>query len=114
MAVIVFKDNSADFLRAMHTANGKVLSVIGALIQGDAIENSPKRTGALQQSWIVEVDTDKQTVTIGVPLDALDGNYAKYVEAGTTRQQPKHMLQNAVNSARDQIPGLAEAEYKNA
>lgn len=115
MAVITFKDNSAEFLAALNTANGRILTMAGDMIRTDAVKNSPKRTGALQQSWVVEVDTDAQTVTIGVPVDALERNYAKYVEAGTTKMQPpRHMLTNAVNANIGKFQGLALTEYKNA
>ena len=114
MAVITFKDNSAEFLAALNTANGRILTMAGDMIRTDAVKNSPKRTGALQQSWIVEVDTDAQTVTIGVPVDALERNYAKYVETGTSKMAGHHMLTNAVNENIGKFQGLALTEYKNA
>ena len=120
MAVITFKDNSAEFLQALNAANGRILTMAGDMIRTDAVKNSPKRTGALQGSWIVEVDTDAQTVTIGVPLNALERNYAKYIEAGTktkkgaTKIPAHHMLQNAVNANMGKFQGLALTEYKNA
>ena len=109
-------NNIKEVLAALKTANSRVLFAIGTTIQGAASENSPKRTGALSQSWVAEVEeTDTGgVVVIGVPMDALDDNYAKYVEAGTTKMAPHHMLVNACNENVSKFPGLAITEYKNA
>lgn len=116
MAVtITFKDNVADVLRLFETAKSRTLMEIGATVQEDAIKNSPKRTGALQQSWTVQVNEGESWVKIGVPLDALEGNYAKYQELGTSRGVvPHHMLGNAVEYNKGQFENIAKIEFKNA
>lgn len=114
MAIQVsFRDNLDEVLDQLETAKSRALAVIGATVQEDAIKNSPKRTGALQQSWTVDVDEGDSSVTIGVPVDALDGNYAKYVELGTSRQAPQHMLRTAVESNIDNFPGIIKTEFTN-
>lgn len=116
MAVeVTIKDNLPEVLHLFESAKSKALLAIGETVREDAIKNSPKRTGALQQNWVTEVNEGQSYVKIGVPLDALKGNYAKYVELGTSRGQlPRHMLQNAVNANRGQFEEIAKAEIKNA
>lgn len=125
MAIIVtFKDNLPEVLDKLTTAKSRALATIGAVVQEDAVKNSPKRTGALQESWTVEVNDDESWVKIGVPLDALPKgkenadyereNYAKYVEAGTRKMAGRHMLRNAVNDNISQFPGIVKKEMKNA
>lgn len=124
MAVTVtFTDNLDKVMSLLETAKSRALAVIGATVQEDAIKNSPKRTGALQGSWTVEVNDDESWVKIGVPLDALPkgkenadyerDNYAKYVEAGTRKMAGRHMLRNAVNDNISQFPGIVKKEMKN-
>lgn len=124
MAVTVtFTDNFDKVMDLFETAKSRALAVIGATIQEDAIKNSPKRTGALQGSWTVEVNDNESWVKIGVPLDALPkgkkdvdyerANYAKYVEAGTRKMAGHHMLRNAVNDNISQFPGIVKKEMKN-
>lgn len=104
-----------EVLASLKTANGRILANVGMTVEAAAIKNSPVRTGALKSSWTFEVDEGEQSVTIGVPDGALEGNYAKYVEAGTSRgQRPQHMLRNAVDSNMSRFPQIAEVEYKNA
>lgn len=124
MAVTVtFTNNFDEVMDQLETAKSRALAVIGATIQEDAIKNSPKRTGALQGSWTVEVNDDESWVKIGVPLDALPkgkknadyerDNYAKYVESGTRKMAGRHMLRNAVNDNISQFPGIVKKEMKN-
>lgn len=120
MAVtITFTDNLDEVMHLFETAKSRALAEIGATVQEDAIKNSPKRTGALQGSWAVEVNEGESWVKIGVPLDALPKgkkgeNYAKFVELGTSRQAPRHMLRNAVEGNRGEFEGIAEVEFRNA
>lgn len=107
---VTFKDNLDEVLDQLETAKARALAVIGATVQEDAVKNSPKRTGALQQSWTVDVDEGDSSVIIGVPMDELDGNYAKYVEMGTSRQAPQHMLRTAVEANISNFPGIIESE----
>lgn len=124
MAVTVtFTNNFDEVMDQLETAKSRALAVIGATVQEDAIKNSPKRTGALQGSWTVEVNDEESWVKIGVPLDALPKgkenadyereNYAKYVEAGTCKMAGRHMLRNAVNDNISQFPGIVKKEMKN-
>lgn len=103
-----------EVLSSLKTANGRILANVGMTVEAAAIKNSPVRTGALKSSWTFEVDEGEQSVTIGVPEDALDRNYAKYVEAGTSKMTGQHMLQNAVNANIGNFKGIAVTEYKNA
>lgn len=115
MAVEVsFRDNLDQVLDQLTTAKARALAVIGATVQEDAVKNSPKRTGALQQSWTVDVDEGDSSVSIGVPVDALDGNYAKFVENGTSKMAPHHMLRTAVVSNIGKFPGIVQSEMKSA
>lgn len=116
MAVTVtITDNVDEVLDLFETALSKALLDIGLTVQADAAENSPVRTGALKGSWTVEVNEGESCVKIGVPLGALDGNYAKYQELGTSRGiKPKHMLGNAVESNKGKFKGIAEIHFKNA
>lgn len=114
MAVTVkFADNFDEVMHLFETAKSRALAVIGGTVQEDAIKNSPKRTGALQKSWTVEVNDEESWVKIGVPLDALERNYAKYVENGTRKQPARHMLRNAVTSNQGQFPEIVKIEMKN-
>lgn len=115
MAVeVTFTDNLPEAIAELETAKARALAQIGATVQRDAIKNSPKRTGALQQSWTVEVDEGDSSVTIGVPVDALDGNYAKYVEFGTSKMAPRNMLRTAVDENLSQFPGIVQAELERS
>lgn len=110
---ITFNSNLEEVLSAVDSQTGAYLVAAGALIQSAAADNSPVRTGALRSSWTVEVESQDNggTVTIGVPMDKLKGNYAHYVEGGTSRQKAQHMLLNAVNENMGQLQGLAFEHY---
>ena len=116
MAVsVTITDNVDEVLGLFETALSKALLDIGLTVQADAAENSPVRTGALRGSWAAEVNEGESCVKIGVPLNALDGNYAKYQELGTSRGiKPKHMLRNAVENNKGKFKGIAEMHFKNA
>lgn len=113
-STVTFTSNLPEVLDLLQSAKAKTLTEIGIAVQGDAIDNSPVRTGALRRSWTVEVDEDNSCVTIGVPDGALDRDYAKYVELGTSKQPAQHMLRNAVESNRGNFKGITETEFKNA
>ena len=110
---VTFTDNFAEVMELLTTAKSRALAVIGGTVQEDAIKNSPKRTGALQGSWTVEVNDSESWVKIGVPEDALEGNYAKYVESGTSKMAGQHMLRRAVVDNQGQFPGLVKSEMQN-
>lgn len=116
MAVeVTITDNVDEVLDLFETALSKALLDIGLTVQADAAENSPVRTGDLRRSWTIEVNESGSWVKIGVPLDKLEGNYAKYQELGTSRGiKPKHMLGNAVENNKDEFKGIAEIHFKNA
>lgn len=103
-----------EVLSSLKTANGRILANVGMTVEAAAIKNSPVRTGALKSSWTFELDEGEQSVTIGVPEGALDRDYAKYVEAGTSKMKGQHMLQNAVNANIGNFQNIAVTEYKNA
>ena len=113
---VEFKSNLEEILPLIETATQKTLLEIGTAVQESARKNSPVRTGALRDSWTVEIETEGKGghVIIGVPLDELDGNYAKYVENGTTKQKAQHMLRNAVEETRNMFEGIAREEFENA
>lgn len=116
MAVkVTFNSNLEEVLHLFESAKSKCLLDIGATVQRDASSNSPVRTGALRDSWTVSVDEDDSSVTVGVPMDALDGNYAKYQELGTSRGVPaRHMLRNAVENNKNNFKQIAETDFNNA
>lgn len=116
MAVkVTFNSNLDEIIDLFESAKSKCLLKIGVTVQADAASNSPVRTGALRDSWTVKVDEDDSSVSIGVPMDALDGNYAKYQELGTSRGVPaRHMLRNAVEDNKNNFKQIAETEFKNA
>lgn len=116
MAVeVTITDNVDEVLDLFETALSKALLDIGLTVQADAAENSPVRTGDLRRSWTIEVNESGSWVKIGIPLDALEGNYGKYQELGTSRGiKPKHMLGNAVENNKDEFKGIAEIHFKNA
>lgn len=116
MAITIkLTDNTLKVIEKFGSAKTKALAEIGLAVEEDAAKNSPVRTGALRDSWITKVAIGKgDYVQIGVPTDALKGNYAKYVEAGTSKQKAHHMLQNAVNANRGQFPEIVKVEMKNA
>ena len=115
MAVeITFNDNLDQILHLFESAKSKALLNIGVIVQDDASLNSPVRTGALRDSWSVEVNEDESYVKIGVLEGALDGDYAKYVETGTSRQNARHMLRNAVMTNTANIKNITETEFHNA
>lgn len=106
-------DNLDDVLDQFDTALSQALLDIGLTVEEDAATNSPVRTGALRGSWVVDVNEGESSVTIGVPMDALKGNYAKYVEMGTRKQPPKHMLLNALNARLPEFPNIIKVDMKN-
>lgn len=116
MAVTIkLTDNTLKVIEKLGSAKTKALAEIGLAVEEDAAKGSPVRTGALRDSWITKVAIGKgDYVQIGVPTNALKGNYAKYVELGTSRQPARHMLQNAVNANREQFPEIVKVEMKNA
>lgn len=115
MAVeVTITDNVDEVLHLFESAVSRALLDIGVTVQAGAAENSPVRTGALRGSWTVEVNEDEKSVKIGVPADALKGNYAKYVELGTSRQPARHMLMNSVNENKGQFHGIVKIEMQNA
>ena len=116
MAVTVtITDNLDEVIHLFQTAKAQTLLDIGLTIQADAAENSPVRTGDLRKNWTVEVNEDESWAKIGVPLDALEGNYGKYQELGTSSGiKPKHMLRNAVNNNIGEFENVAETNFKNA
>lgn len=115
MAVtITVTDNLDEVLHLFESAISKALLEIGITVREDAARGSPVRTGALRDHFVVEVNEGEQWVKIGVPLDALQGNYAKYVELGTSRGQiPRHMLANAVNANRGSFVEIARDHLRN-
>lgn len=110
----MFTNNLEDVLDALTSAKAQALLAVGIAVQEHAKKNSPVRTGALRDSWAVEVNEDESSVSIGVPMDALDGNYAKYVELGTSKQKGQHMLGNAVETNKQEFKGITETQFKNA
>lgn len=116
MAVTVtITDNLDEVMHLFESAKSKALLDMGLTVKDDAAENSPVRTGALKGSWTVEVNEDESWVKIGIPLDALEGNYGKYQELGTSRGiKPKHMLRNAVEGNKGEFKNIAETHFKNA
>lgn len=113
-ATVTFTSNLPEVLDRLQSAKSKALAEVGIAVQGDAIDNSPVRTGALRGSWTVEVDEDNSCVKIGVPVGDLDRDYAKYVELGTSKQPAQHMLRNAVESNKGNFRGITETVFKNA
>ena len=115
MAVeIRITNNLPEVLGLFNTALSQALLDIGLTVEGDAAANSPVRTGALRGSWVVDVNEGESSVTIGVPMDALKGNYAKYVELGTSRMVGRHMLGNALNARLPEFSEIVETKLKNA
>lgn len=116
MAVeVTITDNVDEVLDLFESVLSKALLDIGLTVQADAAENSPVRTGALRDSWTVEVNEGESWVKIGIPLDKLEGNYGKYQELGTSRGiKPKHMLRNAVEDNKSEFKNIAETHFKNA
>lgn len=117
MAITIkLTDNTLKVIERFASAKTKALTEIGLAVEEDAAKGSPVRTGALRDSWTTRVSVGKgDYVQIGVPMDALKGNYAKYVETGTSKNKTaRHMLQNAVNANRSQFPEIVKVEMKNA
>lgn len=118
MAVeVTFNDNLDEVLHLLTSATAQALLDIGVTVQEAAAANSPVRTGALRGSWTVQVNEGEGSVKIGVPYDALDGNYAKYVELGTSRQIARHMLRDAVESNKGEFKNIINITFitfKNA
>ena len=116
MAVrVTITDNVNEVLHLFESAESKTLLDIGLTVQADAAENSPVRTGALRKSWTVEVNEAEGWVKIGIPMDALEGNYGKYQELGTSRGvPPRHMLRNAVENNKGEFKDIASINFKNA
>lgn len=115
MAIEVnFKSNLDEVLPLIDTADKRALMEVGIAVQERAADNSPVRTGALRSSWTVEIDPDEQCVYIGVLEGDLEGDYAKFVELGTSKMQGRHMLKNAVESVMPLFEGIARTEFENA
>lgn len=114
MAVTVeFTNNADEVLNKLKTQVDRALFEIGAACQTYTKENTPVRTGALKNSWKVEVHGDEEYVIIGVPVGAVKGDYGKYVENGTSRQRAVHMLRNAVQNYTQEYKAIAERNLRN-
>lgn len=121
---VTLETHLPDVLAKLETARGRALMDIGRIVHEDVVKNSPKQTGALQQSWELKVDEGEGSVTIGVPLTALPrdretsnyqrDNYAKYVEVGTSKMTGRHMLRHAVTDNIDQFENVTRKDFKNA
>lgn len=109
-AEVIFNSNLQDFLDEFKSRESRILLDIGITIQDEAATNSPVRTGALRKSWTVEVSASEHYVIIGVPEDDPAAAYARYVESGTSKQRPQHMLRNAVNNRRGEFPMIARVD----
>lgn len=115
VTVTITNNNVDEVLEKLETALSKALLDIGLTVQADAAENSPVRTGALRRSWTIEVNEGESWVKIGVPVDKLEGNYAKYHELGTSRGiKPKHMLRNAVEKNKGEFKNITKTHFENA
>lgn len=107
------KDNTDQVISAIKNATQSALKDAGEACRGYAVYNSPVRTGALRSSFITEEEGD-DTVAVGVPEGALKGDYAKYVEFGTSRQRAQHMLQRAVQEHIPEYKRIIESRLASA
>lgn len=116
MAVeVTFNSNLDEVIDQFKSAKSKCLLDIGVTVQKDAASNSPVRTGDLRRAWTVQVNESEGSVTIGILVDALDGNYGKYQELGTSRGvKAHHMLRNAVEDNKGNFPQIAKSNFTNA
>lgn len=112
MAVIKISitDNSGHFKKSASEQAERALMYAGEAMRGYAVYNAPVRTGALRRSFTVE-QHDKE-VSVGVPLGELKGDYAKYVELGTSRQRAQYPLTRAAEEHVDEYRKLIERELK--
>jgi CRISPR/Cas system type I-B associated protein Csh2 (Cas7 group RAMP superfamily) len=94
--------------KAIGEAQEKTLEGIGSFVEGEAITRSPVVSGNLKGSWNHRVSEDKQSVTIGSPVD-----YAIFVEKGTSNgQQAQNVLTGAAEDNLNKIKKLAQELMK--
>jgi HK97 gp10 family phage protein len=103
---VMFRDNSAEILRAFEQATERGLEKIGLVAEGYAKKLAPVDTGRLRNSISHEVDG--QDVYIGSNVE-----YAPYVELGTARQKAQPFLKPAATEHSQTYKGILESEYKN-
>ena len=77
-SIRIDRDNTAQFKAALPGAINKTLQDIGEAIVKNVQAKVPVDTGALRDSYIVDVNEGAQTVSVGSPLE-----YSAYVELGT-------------------------------
>ena len=89
--VRIERDNTAKFRAALPGAINKTLKEIGDAVVEHIKELVPVDTGALRDSYIVDVIERSQCVRVGSPLE-----YSSYVELGTgpNYEKPPDWVQN--------------------
>lgn len=103
-------DSVGIFRKSLSERAEKALTYAGEALRGYAVYNAPVRTGDLRRSFTVE-QHDKE-VNVGVPLGELEGDYAKYVEFGTSKQSAQYPLTRAAEEHVDEYVKIIEREIK--
>lgn len=96
------RDNTAKFRAALPKAINKTLKEIGDAVVEHVKDRVPVDTGALRDSYLVDVDELVQTVSVGSPLE-----YSSYVELGTGpnyEPPPDWVINNAQRGHHDVDP----------
>lgn len=105
MSEVNYKNNASVVLSALKSKKAAALEAIGMRAETHAKNLTPVDTGNLRNSMAHAVDGD--SVYIGSNVE-----YAPYIEYGTRRNKPHHMLKKAATEHGDEYKAIAIAALK--
>lgn len=128
---VKINDHSSEVIDVLIKARKRALTAAGILVQGSATENATLSvdTGRLRASISYNVENEgvitpntavansdpKDTMITGVPKAVVIGTnvvYARRIEFGWSKRQPKGYLRIAVDDNRSKIKRVINAEYE--
>lgn len=102
-----FESHVDEFLSELDEAKKRALETIGLVAEGYAKDRCPVDTGRLSGS-ITHAVVDSSTAVIGTNVE-----YGKYVELGTSRQDPHPYLRPAATEHTEQYKNIVESEMRH-
>ncbi len=114
--MVKYVDNTDKVLESFETALGVGLNLIGQSAAGYTQDNTPVRTGNLANSIDWEVNEKEKYVVVGFSKEKTNTNvkYAVYVEEGSSKTPPRHMLRKAATEHTEEYKKLMKESMKNA
>lgn len=107
MSKVVFTDNSDQLFSDFDHALSRALTAIGMTAEGYAKKETPVDTGRLRNS--ISHKEIKKSAYIGSNVE-----YAPYIELGTIKISPYHMLKRAASEHGDEYKKIIISAMKNA